>query len=238
MKEKVNNTIVLTAHGKIGNEKIKAPTNVVTVCKLGEVHSSKHLTFNDLGIFSSRNYLVNYVLNGTDYTNQGEFLPKDTTIPGIILTPIAPNDGAKPWSWQKPYVENHFRKMCAYELINTNEEFRTKNYSEKYHAVQTCTVNDISGHTNNDINLLNKLSILDDYSNRAEYENCVDINNHGCSITKIKSLEGIINVLDYELSNKEQQEWHILDAVHDIVNFMGDNFDINDDYFILKACLS
>jgi len=49
MVKKNYNTIVLTAHGSINKtEIIKAPANLLTSCKFGEVYSSNHLTFNDL----------------------------------------------------------------------------------------------------------------------------------------------------------------------------------------------
>ena len=182
-------------------------------------------------------------MNGDDYTRQGEAVSIGTKIPDITLTPLKANDITKLWSWQKPYVENHFRKMCAYDLFNDNENFKGSTYTQKLETIQNCTLEQVKLQVKefNNVKFLTKIAILEDYSNNTKYYEAKDTilkGKRACSLTKQKSIDGTVHIFDYEDADKGYDIWNITEAVTDIVNFMGESFDINNDYFILKACLS
>jgi len=115
-------SVIITAHGKIDSNpshQFTLPVNLITTCKFGETHSARHLKFNELSIFTnpSPSFLYEHLLHSNeDYTNRGDLMPKGTQIPNILLSPCTKDQSAKSWSWQRPYVENHFRKVCIYEL--------------------------------------------------------------------------------------------------------------------------
>lgn len=113
------NSIIITAHGTINKDVLTASPRfpLITTCKLGETHHGSHLDFNELSIFTNKHFLNNYILSSNnDYTNQGEVILPGTLIPTIFLNPCSNGESIKRWSWQKPYVLNHLKKMCIYEL--------------------------------------------------------------------------------------------------------------------------
>ena len=228
----MSKSIVITAHGNIDTStKIKLPINLITSCKFGEIHTSKHLKFNELSIFTNPNLLYEYVLNGDDYCTQGDLLYKNIEFPNIILSPFEINQPQKAWSWQRPNVENHFRKMCVYEL----KDIPDNKYDISYNNINTISLADIEQESIkiNFVPLMNHIAIINNYLDNTKYLTGVNVNNHLCSLTICNNNSFIF---DYELGG----QWNISDAINDIGQFASDNsIDLAGlDSIVLKSCLS
>lgn len=238
-------TLILTAHGVADKtDKMKLPIDLITTCKFGETHSGKHLTFSDLNIFTNKNFLYKYLLtNDDDYTNQGEFIRKGTEVPMIIVTPYSSGQAVKNWSWQKPYIEQHFMKMCIYELIGR------PSYTYKLDQIKHDLSNwgKIKDHARekDDIKLLTELSIIEQYSQDTHSQILKVDNAHVCLLTHVHSSGTLI--LDYEAgpsktigANPINDQWELPKAIASISDFCtSHSIDLSGlDSFVLKACLN
>ena len=243
----MSKTIVITGHGRIEPlNPITLQNNLLTVCKFGEVHSGNFVKINELGIFTQPNLLYEYVFHKEDYTVQGEYKSINMQIPNIVFTPLDNTQSVKNWSWQKPYVVNHLRKMCIYDLKN----IPNNNYQHvDFNNINNISLIDILNEAQNIsfFPLINRTQLIDDYSNNMNnYNNgFFDINNHLCSITS--SINNRVHIVDYEMGPSMNGQipnvsdnWNILDVVNDVEQF-GQNNGIDlagAESIIVKACLS
>lgn len=241
--------IILTAHGTtVKDLTITLPIDLITSCKIGETHQGKHLSFANLSIFSNKYFLYDYLLTGNegDYTNQGEVITQSTPIPHINLLPCSSDQYIKKWSWQKPYVLEHFRKMCIYDI----KDIPGNPYKIDYTNVNSITLSGIASETSTDpilkknFKLVNQVSILNDYNINTVYKPSALLDSfHVASVTTIRN-SGIM-IFDYEtgpsaITNKKEDDiWPLSDAITSISTYCTNNdIDLTGvDSFILKACL-
>ncbi len=237
--------IVITGHGRIEpNTQIVLQKNLLTTCKFGEVHNGKFVKVNELSIFTNPNLLYEYIFSSDDYTSQGEWISYNTAIPNIVFTPLDNTQMVKNWSWQQPYVVNHFRKACIYELKNIpNNNYQHVNFTN----INQITLADVGLEAKN-INffpLINRVALIDDYlGNTTNYQGQqANINGHICSVTS--STNNRVHIFDYEMGPSlgvggALDNWNISDAITDIENFgMQSGIDLaGAESIIAKTCLS
>jgi hypothetical protein len=236
-------TVVITAHGRVDkSNKVKLPYNLLTSCKIGETHHGSHLDFSKLSIFTNKSFLYNHILAGNDdYTNQGEVIDAGTELPQILLQPCTEGESIKRWSWQKPQIIDHFKKMLVYELKGLPGNPYKISY-ENMHAFPFNELGALAQSTKN-FKLVNHMQILANYEQETLMKPAVLDKFHMASMTIVKN-SGIC-IFDYSHGpshfghDKAHDTWSIQEAIAGITVYCNNNgIDLSGvDSYVLKACL-
>jgi hypothetical protein len=238
-------TVVLSAHGALAKptHNISLPVMLTTSCGVGAVYAPQHLQFDDLRVFSDLGYLHKYAA-GTDYTTRGRVIPPGEQFESVVLSPFPPNDPNKDWSWQKPCVLDHLKKMFIHELADA-----------KGVVLSAADVKSI-GHHGNFLKFVRQhapltgtlkvhLDTITKYSSDTQHD-IVDVDaEHTCSLTETKCISGAqIYMLDYEVGPSnghggKEDNWNIEQAVEAINHYLSTacSVDLTGVDYILQACL-
>jgi len=244
----MSKTIIVTGHGRVSpGSKVTLTKNLLTNCKFGEVHYGRLVDIKDLSIFHNPHLLYDYLFSSPDYTSQGEWINKNTQIPDVILSPMPaiPGQTAKNASWQKPYVLDHYKKTCIYELKNVPGN--TYQYLDATNMHQV-TLHEVEAEASRIgfLPLLNRIHLVREYeSNMKASANFVNINNHACSLTV--SNNDRVYIFDYEtgpsmggIFQNISDDWSLSNAIIDIEQW-GTNHGIplaGVNTVVVKTCLS
>lgn len=237
-------SIVIAAHARVDRAtSMTLPRTLLTSCKFGELHSAKHLDFKDISIFTNPLFLYEYIFSGTSYVDKGEIVLATKPMPGIVLTPLSAGQPSKKFSWQKPCVEEHLRKMCVYELRDVPE-----NPARITHInFDAITLDMLKAHplvSTASPALWTHIRIAELYSaHTTSISVIVDSAGHRCDMTTTTS--GCY-IFDYETGPSAMglgtsDDWNITDAVPAIENYLTTvcGVDLTGvDSIILESCLA